>query len=89
MKKNLLKLVLFLFISISLFSCADSKDIMIDNKPVYVEPYGWADYETVKNDSVQYRVSVGNVVWSVLLSETIVAPIILTGWYLYEPVKKK
>ena len=87
--KKILSFLLLLFVIISFTSCADSKELTINNQHVYVKPYGWADYETAKNDSVMYRVSVGNVVWSVLLSETIVAPIILTGWYLYEPIKKK
>lgn len=70
-------------------SCADSKDFIINGKTVIVEPYGWADSQTVKNDSVIYEASTGNIVWSVLLCQTIVAPVIFTGWYLYEPVALK
>lgn len=70
-----------------LTSCADSKVININGENVEVEPYGWINSD-VKNDSVVYRLSSGNIVWSVILSETIVAPILLTGNSLYEPVKK-
>lgn len=86
-KQNILTLVILLAFFV-LSSCADSKDFIIDGKKTTVEPYGWFDLDA-KNDSINYRVSVGNVVWSVIFSETIVVPIILTGDSLYEPVSKK
>lgn len=69
-------------------SCADSKDFIINGKQVTVEPYGWFDLDA-KNDSINYKVNTGNVVWCIILSETIVVPVILTGNSLYEPVSKK
>ena len=53
------------------------------------EPYGWADSKKLYNPNVTYEVSVGNVVWSVILSETIIMPIWLTGWRIKVPVKYK
>ena len=76
-------------ISVFLGSCADSKTMEIGGKAVVVEPYGWMNEAEMKNDSVVYRVNTGNVVWSVVSFETVVIPIILTGNYLYEPVRKK
>lgn len=73
---------------LTMWSCADSKDFVIDGKNVTVEPYGWMD-TTQANDSINYKINVGNVVWSVILSETIIVPVILTGDYLFEPVSKK
>lgn len=72
-----------------LTSCAHNKDLIINNKVVTVEPYGWADYGSAKNDSVIYNVSVGNVVWSIIGSETIIIPVWLTGYDLFEPVKTR
>jgi hypothetical protein len=69
-------------------SCADTKTFEIEGKEVTVEPYGWANSDT-RNPNVHYKLSIGNIVWSVVLSETIVAPIIFTGWYIYEPVNIK
>ncbi len=80
---------LILPILLCLMGCAEKKTLIIDDKYVVVEPYGWANEESLKNDSVVYNVSIGNVVWSVILCETIVAPLVLTGGYLYEPVKVK
>lgn len=42
-----------------------------------------------KDPNIQYKVIVGNVVWSVLLCETFVFPIYFVGFSLYEPVGKK
>jgi len=86
MKKKLLNLCFCLLL---FASCADEKTFIIDGKSVIVEPYGWANADLMKNDSVIYQVNVGNVVWSIIGFETVVAPVVLTGWYLYEPVKKK
>lgn len=87
MKTPLVKCLAGLLIVFFLTSCADSKIFKIDNKNVVVEPYGWFDLEG-KNDSIQYKVNTGNVVWSVILSETVIAPIVITGTALWEPVKK-
>ena len=42
-----------------------------------------------ENPDVEYEVIVGNVVWSVLLFPTIAVPLILLGWYLWEPVGER
>lgn len=70
-----------------LASCANSKRFKDANGNSFVaETYGWADYDTQKVPGVRYEVSTGSVVWSVIFSETMVIPIWLTGWDLYEPV---
>lgn len=69
-------------------SCADSKEFTIDGKQVTIEPYGWYSEED-KNDSIVYKTCVGNVVLSIILCETIIVPVVLTGGALYEPVRKK
>jgi hypothetical protein len=45
--------------------------------------------ETLKHDSIIYEPSLGNVVWSIVLIETVVAPVYFVGWSIMEPVKKK
>lgn len=82
------KLVTVLVTIILLTSCADSKEFTIDGKKQTIEPYGWFDLEA-KNDSINYKVNVGNVIWSVVLVETVAAPILITGYQLFEPVSKK
>lgn len=84
--KNLLIILMTVLI---LTSCAESQTFIIDGEETIVEPYGWANKQVHKNDSVVYEVSVGNVVWSILGFETIVIPVWLSGWELYEPVRLK
>jgi hypothetical protein len=63
--KKILMIALFCLVFVS---CADSKKLNIDGKDVIVEPYGWFD-SSAKNDSVNYKVNVGNIVLSVIFSE--------------------
>lgn len=78
----------FIIIGFLLASCADSKTFTTrSGKQFIAEPYGWANSGSKKNPNVRYEVSTGNIVWSILLSETGIVPIVLTGWYLFEPVE--
>lgn len=83
------KVFLVLSLIVGLSSCADEKTFTIDNKQVTVQPYGWANYETKQNDSIIYEPVFGNIVWSIILVETIVAPVYFTGWAVMEPVEKR
>ena len=72
--------------------CADSKTFTIKNSETEIteikaEPYGWANSDSKRIDGVIYEVNGGNIVWSIILCETIFVPIYLTGWQLYEPVR--
>lgn len=82
----IIALVAFMFVS-----CASPKVLEVTNKntgekiSATIQPYGIANQDQ-KNPEVSYSVSVGNVIWSVVLVETVVAPIVLLGWFLFEPV---
>ncbi len=52
-----------------------------------IEPYGLLNQEK-KDSTVAYEVSPGNVILSIVFSETLVVPVILCGWYLWQPIKK-
>lgn len=88
MKTSKVQILAILLIAIIFTSCADSKKFKINNEEVVVKPYGWFDLNA-KNDSVNYKLSTGNIVLGVLFSGTIVVPVILTGDQLWEPVSKK
>ena len=51
--------------------------------------YGLFNESTDKSKDVCYKISVGNVVWSIILVETIIAPIYFVGFSLYNPVRMK
>lgn len=80
------KFLLILTLCFVVCSCADDRTFMdAQNKPFKAKPYGWIN-PSDKMPGVEYELSIGNVIWSVIFSQTIVAPVILTGYYLYEPV---
>jgi len=89
MKYKIYTIGLLLLASMLFQSCADNKELVIKGKVQTVEPYGWADVNEVKNPDVNYKLCVGNVIWSLILSETFIVPIWLTGWQIYEPVSTK
>ena len=51
----------------------------------YHAPIGIATWHQ-KDPDVCYEVVFGNVIWSILLSGTIVVPVYLIGWQILEPV---
>ena len=52
------------------------------------ETYGIFNKEEVRKEGVRYRLVIGNVVWGIILCETVIAPIYFFGFSLYEPVGK-
>lgn len=64
-------------------SCADSKVFeRVDGTKFVAEPYGWANYQSKKIEGVTYEACFGNIV----AIETVIVPVWLTGWELYQPV---
>ena len=83
MKKLLIALICGVML---LSSCADSKTFKkADGTEFTANPYGWMTKEE-KIPGVEYELCSGNIVWSCILSETVIAPVLLTGVWLYEPV---
>ncbi len=58
------------------------------NEKVY-PTYGLFNENESKSEDMCYEVSVGNVVWSIILIETVVAPIYFVGFSLYNPIGPK
>lgn len=56
-----------------------------DGTSFVASPYGWANKEK-QIDGVDYEINVPNIILSVIFSETIVCPIVLTAVELWEPV---
>lgn len=83
------KIIILALIATLFVSCSDAKKIKFpdgyDTKTVKIEPYGLFNMDT-QNPDVHYRVVAGNVVWSIIGVETVIIPVALLGWYLFEPV---
>lgn len=85
--KKLFKLTIVLFVILIFCSCAEEKIFTVEGKEITATPYGWANEDARKVDNVVYEISAGNVACSIIFCETIIIPIWLTGWQLYEPVR--
>ena len=98
MLKKVISLMLIGALMLSFTACSDSRQVLVahtnDQNITKItnytyEPYGWANYNSKKNPNIEYEIVVGNVAWSLICSASLVIPVILTGWYLYEPVGPK
>lgn len=79
-----MKVIAVIFIGlIFLVACSDSKVI----NGIEYDTYGLLNQGDKKNEEIQYKVCWGNVVWGVLLIETIIAPIYFFGFDMFEPVQ--
>lgn len=77
---------ILLVVSLALLSgCASERPI---NGKTY-QPYGIANENTVKSNDVTYQLSAGSVIVAILFGETVVIPVYVVGWDLWEPVAAK
>jgi len=83
--KKIKSIVSILLISIILCSCG--QPIKFENK--WYPTYGLFNMNGYKSDKMCYEISVGNVVWSIILIETVIFPIYFVGFSLYNPVGVK
>ncbi len=60
--------------------CGDGKEI----NGRYCPTYGF--FEDKPCPDAQYQVVAGNIIWSILLVETLIAPVLILGLDMYEPV---
>ena len=84
MKKFFSKIIIIFLIHSLFIACGDSK--VIDG--VEYETYGLINRDEIRNPNIKYKVIIGNVVWGIILCETIVAPVYFFGFSLHEPVEK-
>ncbi len=66
-------------------ACSDSKVI----NDIEYDTFGLINQMDKKNENIQYKVCWGNVIWGVLLVETVIAPIYFFGFDMFEPVQVK
>lgn len=83
-----MKYLFLLSLSILFSSCANDGDFELNGKMRTFKSYGWMCPE-LKNDSIEYSINAPNIVLSIVFCETVVAPILLTGLELKEPVRVK
>ena len=85
MSTNLIKLATVCLVALSLSACGNAKTIC--NKTS--DTYGAFSTDDEENPNIKYKVIAGNVVWSILLIETVIAPVYFIGFSLFEPVEAR
>ena len=78
-------IVVLLAISIALAGCGEP---LVTKQREY-PTYGFFNEDTDRSNDVCYKLSVGNIVWSIILIETIFMPIYFIGFSLFNPVRLK
>ena len=90
LKSNIMKKLIALILSVSLLTaCGRPMDITTATGTKEYPTYGLFNESTDKSKNVCYKISVGNVVWSIVLIETIVMPVYFVGFSLYNPIGPK
>lgn len=79
--KKLIAVVMFVAM-LGLVGCGSPRTV----SGKYCDTYGLLNKDEAKCKGVRYRVITGNVIWGILLAETVVAPVYFFGFSLYEPV---
>ena len=81
------KLIILIMSALMICSCAESKKFRKQDGSVFTaKPYGWANYQTNKIEGVKYEINAPNMVLSLIFVETMIAPVLITGYNLFEPV---
>lgn len=80
--RKIVAVSLIIMFSTVISGCGNTKTI----KGVEYDTYGLMDKDERKNTDVQYEIIWGNVIWGVLLCQTLVAPVYFFGFSLWEPV---
>ena len=84
MKKVIIILTTIIFLS-GFYGCGDNKNIQGKTYGTY----GLINKDEIKNNDIEYHLIVGNIIWSCILIETIIAPIYFLGFSIYEPIGLK
>jgi len=83
------KLITYIIITLCsciviMIGCGNTKTI----DGIKYDTYGLFNEKDKKDPNIEYQIIVGNVIWSIVLSETIIAPIYFVGFSMYEPIQK-
>ena len=82
--KRMISIILIVIFLFTVVGCGSNKVM----NGVEYETYGLFNKDDVRKEGVRYQLIMGNVVWGIVLCETIVAPVYFFGFSLYEPVGK-
>lgn len=76
-------------LSVLLLGCGKPQYLGQGAEKKFYPTHGLANEPSNKSRHVCYEISLGNVIWSIILIETIVFPIYFVGWSIWNPVRLK
>jgi starvation-inducible outer membrane lipoprotein len=76
-------------LSLLLTACSNPQELGEGSQRRLYQTYGVFNESSIRSKRACYEVSMGNVVWSIILIETIIAPVYFVGWSLYNPTRLK
>jgi len=82
--KRIISVILIISFLTVFCSCGNTK--IIDG--IEYDTYGLLSKGESCNPDIKYKVIIGNIVWSVILFETLIAPVYFLGFSMYEPTGK-
>ncbi|OGZ97606.1 MAG: hypothetical protein A3I44_02915 [Candidatus Sungbacteria bacterium RIFCSPLOWO2_02_FULL_51_17] len=85
MKRAIASILIVAILGISLVGCGNTKVI----NGVEYDTYGLLNQNEKQNPNIQYELILGNLIWGVVLVETVIAPVYFFGFSLFEPVGPK
>ena len=83
--RKVITLITLIAFALAVTGCSDRK--VIDG--VDYDTYGLFNQDDKKNPEIEYNLVWGNLIWGIILIETIIAPVYFFGFDLFEPVGKK
>lgn len=83
-----IKLIFIAFIITSFLTACGKPYVVPDGGKEY-PTYGLLNTESNKSEKMCYKLNLGNVIWSIVLFETIIAPVYFIGFSLYNPIGEK
>ncbi len=78
------RLLLASALASTLLLTACGNDKTIDGK--HYDTFGIANEGSHRDPAIRYEISAGSVIWAIILCETIVFPVYIIGWDLWQPV---
>ncbi len=83
-------IVAIVALSVALAACGRPQYLGdTDAQKTYYPTYGLFNEASNKSSKVCYELSAGNVIWSIILVETVIFPVYFIGWSIYNPVRLK
>ena len=81
------RIIAAVLIAVMLSACGKPAILTVNGVTKEYPTYGLINRDEARSKNVCYEISTGNVVWSILLVESVVMPLYFIGFSIYNPVR--